>query len=365
VKVTLKGLHRVSRKLANGKQREHFYAWRGGPKIEAKPGTAEFISEFKRLTAERDGAPRYAGTFQQIINEYQRSGAFTELAKTTQADYINRIKMIELRFGDMPLRAVEDPRARGEFLGWRDELAAKGHTRSADLSFAVLARIVSWAHNRRLIGANQCERPGRLHRGTRVASVWNEVELRKLMASAPPQIVLPVMIALWTGQRQGDIIALTWASYDGAALRLRQSKTGATLTIPCAAPLRAALNAARGKRPESANICTTQRGAAWSSHGFRSSFRTAITQAGIEGRTFHDLRGTAVTRLAIAGASVPEIASITGHSLKDVETMLDKHYLSRDRALGESAIAKLEAHGAKGATVNGPVNGPITQTDPK
>jgi hypothetical protein len=39
---------------------------------------------------------------------------------------------------------------------------------------------------------------------------------------------------------------------------------------------------------------------------------------------------------------VPEIATITGHSLKDVGTILDSHYLNRDSALGEAAIRKLE-----------------------
>ena len=58
--------------------------------------------------------------------------------------------------------------------------------------------------------------------------------------------------------------------------------------------------------------------------------------------TFHDLRGTAVTRLAIAGCTVPEISTITGHSLRGARAILDTHYLSRDQALGESAITKLE-----------------------
>ena len=58
--------------------------------------------------------------------------------------------------------------------------------------------------------------------------------------------------------------------------------------------------------------------------------------------TFHDLRGTAVTRLAIAGCTVPEIATITGHSLRDVGAILDSNYLDRDPMLAESAIAKLE-----------------------
>ena len=61
------------------------------------------------------------------------------------------------------------------------------------------------------------------------------------------------------------------------------------------------------------------------------------------GVTFNDLRGTAVMRLAIAGATEPEIATITGHSLRDVRSILDSNYLNRDPALGESAIAKLEA----------------------
>ena len=44
--------------------------------------------------------------------------------------------------------------------------------------------------------------------------------------------------------------------------------------------------------------------------------------------TFHDIRGSAVTRLAAAGCEAPKIATITGHSLKDVEAILDAHYLA-------------------------------------
>ncbi|MNL58420.1 Phage integrase family protein [compost metagenome] len=61
-----------------------------------------------------------------------------------------------------------------------------------------------------------------------------------------------------------------------------------------------------------------------------------------EDLTFHDLRGTAVTRLAIAGCSIPQIASITGHSLRDVESILDAHYLGGKVELADQAIAKLE-----------------------
>jgi hypothetical protein len=38
-----------------------------------------------------------------------------------------------------------------------------------------------------------------------------------------------------------------------------------------------------------------------------------------------DLRGTAVTLLALAGCTEAEIATISGHSLRDVRSILDAH----------------------------------------
>ena len=58
---------------------------------------------------------------------------------------------------------------------------------------------------------------------------------------------------------------------------------------------------------------------------------------------FPDLRGTGVTRLGLAGCSVPQIAALTGHSLKDVEAILDTHYLGGAVELAEAAITKLNA----------------------
>ncbi|WP_207498654.1 site-specific integrase [Tritonibacter horizontis] len=88
----------------------------------------------------------------------------------------------------------------------------------------------------------------------------------------------------------------------------------------------------------------------WTSHGFSASWRKAVARAKITGLTFHDLRGTAVTRLAIAGCSEAEIATITGHSMRDVGAILDEHYLSRDSELAESAIKKLEMFDDRGKT---------------
>ncbi|WP_414468055.1 hypothetical protein [Methylobacterium currus] len=47
--------------------------------------------------------------------------------------------------------------------------------------------------------------------------------------------------------------------------------------------------------------------------------------------------------LAEAGCTVPEIATITGHSQAHAQRILDR-YLARTRTLAESAIAKLDEH---------------------
>jgi integrase len=45
---------------------------------------------------------------------------------------------------------------------------------------------------------------------------------------------LPLLLALWTGQRQGELLKLPWSAYDGAYIRLRQSKTGVRSPFPSA-----------------------------------------------------------------------------------------------------------------------------------
>lgn len=155
---------------------------------------------------------------------------------------------------------------------------------------------------------------------------------------------MPFLLAL-TGQRQGDLLRLPWSAYDGPHISLRRSTRGRKVIIPVGAPLKVALDKAKAAKVGPIVLTSTDK-RPWTEDGFRSSWRKACTKAGIDGLTFHDLRGTAVTRLGIAGATEIEIATITGLSLKSVRAILDEHYLNRDPALAESAMAKLEGHKA-------------------
>jgi len=200
--------------------------------------------------------------------------------------------------------------------------------------------VLSWGMDRGLVAANPCARGGRLYRGSRAEKIWTAADEAAFLERAPAHLHLPLLLALWTGQRQGDLLRLPWSAYDGTHIRLRQSKGGTRVVIPVGAPLKAALDAVAKRSPI---MLTTSDGKPWTADGFRSSWGKARKRAGIVGVTFHDLRGTAVTRLALAGCTEAEIATITGHSLRSVRAIIDTHYLSRDPALAESAIRKLES----------------------
>lgn len=336
MRIVLKGIHSVKRRLATGEVRIHYYAWRGGPAINAKPGTPEFSLAYNEAHA-RLRQPR-AGTLMTIVSAFKGSPEFTGLASSSQRSYRTYIRLIEDDFGDLPLAALKDRRIRGEFKSWRDKFAST--PRKADYAWTTLSRILSFATDRGMIDRNPCERGGRLYVADRTEKVWTEPDIAALLDVAAPEIQFALLMALWTGQRQGDLLCLPWSAYDGHHIRFRQSKTGRRITMPVGQPLKVRLDKTERR---SSIILTNSLGRPWTSDGFRTSWRKACKKAVIKGLTFHDLRGSAVVRLALAEATVPQIATFTGHSLKDVEAILDAHYLGRDVKLAEAAVLKLEA----------------------
>lgn len=337
----LKGLNSRRKRLADGTTVTYWYAFKGGPRLPGAYGSPEFVAAFVEATKTKKAPP--VGVMFALLAGYQASGEFKQLARRTKADYIKKIKLIEAEFGDFPIAAMADKRTRGIFKAWRDKLAERS-LRQADYAYTVLARVLSWSLDRGLVDANPCEKSGRLYKGSRAEQVWSDADERAFLLSAPEQFHLPLQIALWTGQREGDILNLTWRQYDGQVLRLQQGKTGARVVIPVGEPLVKLLDRLKDKRKPDPfdRVVLNSRGRPWTEAGFSSAFGKRSAEAGVVGLTFHDTRGTAVTRLASAGATVPEIATFTGHSLKDVQAILDAHYLFRDPTLAQSAARKLE-----------------------
>ena len=147
-----------------------------------------------------------------------------------------------------------------------------------------------------------------------------------------------------TGQRQGDIRRLAWSQYDGSSITIRQGKrsrlgrVAPPVPIPCTKALRATLDSAPRR---AAVILTTKTGLPFKKRYLAEQWERTCAAAGISDLHFHDVRGTTVTLLAEAECTVPQIAAITGHTLRSAQDILDR-YMARTRKLAETAIAKFE-----------------------
>lgn len=353
------GAHKVTARLADGTKTEYWYAWKGGPRIEAPAGTRAFdkaVAEAQRdrrtdppASASASTAPPATTTVEQVVDGYLDSQDFLTCKPRTQSDYRKQAKLIVGRFGALEVVAMAEntDAVRGDFLGFRDELA-KASPRQADYCLQVLNTILNWGKVRGKLKLNPLRDAGvrKVYDATRADKVWSDEQIDAFVSRATTEIALAMMLALWTGQRQGDLLRLTWSAYDGRTIKLSQGKSEGkrarvSVTIPVGAPLKKLLDATPRKSPV---VLVNQDGVPWTPDGFRTMWYKTAQRAGVADRTFHDLRGTAVTKLARASCNPVEIARITGHAHARVKSILERHYLGQDDEVARNAIAKLEAY---------------------
>lgn len=331
MEVKLKGLHRVKKTLAGGSTATYFYAWRGkgAPQLKSPYGTAAFVAEFERLTRHRRVVGGN-GTVDDLIRQYKQSPAFTRLRRETQRSYDGYLTKIGHRFGTMPLAALQAPRARSLFFAWHDTMSDT--PRAADLSMTVLARLFSWAAKRNIIGSNPL-RSGfeKHHSGTRRDAIWSPGQINLILTQGKPHFQNAVQMALWTMQRQGDLLAMTTVSYDPTLDRIRivQGKGGSKVWIKPQPVLKSIIEDASDRQ----RILCNSRGENWTSSGFQSSWRKEMQRLGITGVTFHDLRGTAIshayyTMIGSHDEKIKRISEISGHSRDGADAIIRQSYLA-------------------------------------
>jgi integrase len=71
------------------------------------------------------------------------------------------------------------------------------------------------------------------------------------------------------------------------------------------------------------------------------AFHAHADISGIEGLKFHDLRGTAVVLMCAAGLEIPQVAAITGHTLRSASDILER-YGATNKAVARAGIIRLE-----------------------
>lgn len=295
-----------------------------------------------------------ARTCRALAEHWQQTVAWSRLAPRTQADYRNKLAIFLADFGEAPVRAVERHVLKGF---WEALYRARGHA-MANGVLAVVRAMFSHAED---IGPDWLGgRPNPALRlklpGTEGRLVlWTPEEVAALVATADASGLASVgdavVLALHSGQRQADVLALPERIVDDAWLRLSQAKTKARVDAPMTPALLSRLKAARlrartaGAWSGDTIVTYEATGRAYQIDTFRHVFagvraRAAVTCPSLADRRFQDLRDTAITRLALAGCDMIRICAISGHSSASV-TMIMKHYLSLDTRMAREAIGLL------------------------
>jgi integrase len=310
------GKSRVVRKtLADGTVREYRY----GPR--AKP---------KRPRADTD-------SLEALIRAFEGSPEYAAKAKATQDQYAIYLRPWA-KVGHLRAKDIR----RTHVLTIRDAIAASRGTGAATAFVRVTGALFSWAHDREWVDASPAARvktlPGGHYRP------WSDVEAATAWEGLPPHLLRVVLLAGAVGQRRGDLIALTWSSYDGAALRFTQQKTGARMVIPLPPETRALLDGWK-REATSVRILTNARGLPWTGPHLSREIKRATGVLGLAGTTLHGLRRRAAVQLANAGSSTHEIAAVTGH--KTLQMVQEYTRGADQEKLAGGALLRLERRPAQ------------------
>jgi len=345
VKVALKGINTVKKRLSTGGVAVYYYHRATGAKLSGRPGTEEFLRSFG--VAEKAMCDRGQGDLNELVTLFETSGYFDDLSPATREAYIWKLKKIRARWGTCPIVGVQEPDFRADALEWHETLG-KSSRRSADNLLSALARVLSYAKEKSKIKVNVLDTFTRLYKSNRADKVWTDDQIAKFVRKARPSMVTAMFIAKNTGLRQKDIRELPWSAYDGTEITLRTSKTGAAIKTPCPLELKNHLD---GLTRSGVLMLTTVTGRAYKKRHFNDCWREDCDLAEIEELNFHDVRGTAATALAEAGATVPMIASIMGWSHQTAQKVIDS-YVARNSNLAKAGIELLEKHRQRKAKSN-------------
>jgi integrase len=332
----LKGVKRVTMKLATGGAVTYFYHRASGTKLDPNDLVQSYAA------ADQAMRTKSRGTFNDLIRNFDTSEFFKALSAATKESYIPRLKIIDAKWGSVPIAATQDKEFRRDVLAWHEQLGKKSHA-SADNTLVTMAKVLSYAKEKAEIELNVLDTFARLYKSDRSEMIWPDPLVARFLELASPPMVTAMFLGRNTGQRQKDVRELPWSSYDGTNIKLRQSKTGALVDMPCPMELKTYLDRLPRVSPL---ILTTVTGRAFAKRHFNLSWRAVADEAGAGELNFHDLRGTAATQLAEAGATTEMIASVMGWTEQSAHKIISR-YVARSANLAKAGIELLEAHRAR------------------
>lgn len=362
------GPHIVPKRLRSGKV-WYIYAWRGGPLVRKVDGARKpklTPDDWTRITAARaELANDPADTVGKALTAFRASSEWKGLADNTKKVWGAYLDRIEKKWGKAPLKALDDLRMRPKIVAWRNSMSDT--PRTADIAIMVLRKFFQWAvleghmiHNP-AIGIPTIDRPE-----GRAAVIWLPEDLDAIKAVAKQPLRDAIDLAVLTGLRRADLVALRWDEVGDLAIHRTAAKRSRgkryTVSLPRLPELDLLLDALRERprRPNVETVLVNSFGKPWTGDGLASTFHDARKRAndgagiwhserdpitGEEKRTekrLHDLRGTYATRIMTQAEEIltnAEVADRMGWSPQQVD-QIRKKYVD-DRAIVSDLTRRL------------------------
>jgi integrase len=201
----------------------------------------------------------------------------------------------------------------------RDSMTRYGRQRrpaTVNRELATLSRIFSLAIDNGVLVSNPCRKVRKLREDNERTRYLTWEEEQKLMAALTGlrQHIIPIVrMAIHTGMRRGELLNLRWQYIDFARgiIHVTNTKTNRNRDVPMNSEVREILLGLQCGLCEGYVFKNPKTGEKL--NDIKKAFNSAVREAGITDFKFHDLRHTAGTRLADAGADAFTIAEVLGH----------------------------------------------------
>ncbi len=293
-------------------------------------------------------------TLGHMIDQYQNHPAYlSAIRDSTRKHYRRHLARIRTDLGAQRVELVTAKVVRN----WHAGIAVTS-ARDAYNHLGTLRALFTWATAEGLARTNpaaalRIPSPDKRKRvGTR-DELWAMVRAADRLGR--PSIAVAAILITATMQRPGDALAFTADMVQNGALYFIQSKTGAELNFmlhPIAADR---LGKIEGSGPL---IISETTGRAYGERSFERAWAAVRAEAAKETASLtgkdatvreptlkgdlraSDLRRTGMVWAAQSGASIPEICSVSGHTIKRGMDILET-YLPRQRLLADRAVTRL------------------------
>lgn len=323
------------------------------------PLTSENLNQADQLNEQADAALGTSSgkarpvTFKDARDRFLSDPAVTSLAGRTQRDYKTHLKNVGESLDCTTLPALT-PRAIRKWYDDRRVIAPRGAFNEA----ITLRTFLTWCMAEELISSNPASllklaRPdGRKRVGTR-EELWAMVHAAEALGR--PSVAAAAILMATSMQRPADVMAMQREDIDDGVVRIRQNKTKTYVAFTLHPAFSERLGDLSGTGPLIVSETTRKPYGeraferAWSKVreaaakdmpsllGDDPSVKDEIYMGKLDAS---HLRRTGMVWAAQGGATIPQIVSVSGHTIKHGTDILET-YIPRERLLAEQAVSRL------------------------